>query len=99
MQEWKIKVVVEVLLASAGALLMWFFPDCTPYIIVFTALAMILVVLAWPVEEEVEESYYEPPAMERIREALDRPQKELRERFKKAGFKTKKVKRRRWFWD
>ena len=100
MQEWKIKAIVKIALTAIGGALSVKFPDDQICIIVLTALAVILVIILWPVEEEVEELYLpEPPAFERLRETLDRPHKQIRESLKEAGWKTRKVKKRRWIWS
>lgn len=92
MREWKIKAIVKVALTAIGGALCVKFPDDQLYITIFTALAVILAIILWPVEEEVEEIYYDPPALEKLREILDRPHKQLGNHSKEQASKVERGK-------
>lgn len=100
MQEWKIKVIVEIIIATFGAILIVKYPAYQIHVIILTAVEMILVVVLWPSQEEVEELYPTPnPALERLEEMFDQPHKQMTKKLKEMGWKPKKVKKWRWPWD
>ena len=95
----RIKKSTIVGIATIGAILAVISPTYKVWILVVTGLLTILAILLWPEEKEVEEYYYELPFVERLREILDRPRKQMRERSKELGLKTRKVKELEWPWE